>query len=81
VSTTLAKVVLASIAMSAAAWGVEHWLSAAWPDRGIPARAIRVGTSIGVALGVLALAARVLRLQEFEAAFGRVTTKLARRGR
>jgi hypothetical protein len=38
-----------------------------------------VGLAIGLSLATLALSARLLRLQEFEAAFGRVWSRVAGR--
>lgn len=79
VLVSLGKVMVASLVMAAAAWGVEHALSIAWPTSQVMARLARVSLSVGSGLLTLALMARVLRLREFEAAFGRVMSKLFRR--
>jgi putative peptidoglycan lipid II flippase len=79
VVTALLKVLVASAAMAAVAWGVEHQLALHWAGDEPWRRAVRVGTAIGLALGTLALTARLLRLHEFEVAFGRVWSRVAGR--
>jgi putative peptidoglycan lipid II flippase len=79
IAVALVKITLASIVMAAAAWGVERALWSAAPGFGVLARAIRVFSAIGVALLVLAAAARLLRIQEFEDALHRVLARLKRR--
>jgi len=84
VITALVKVLLASSAMAAVAWGVEHQLALHWAGDEPWRRAVRVGLAISLGLGTLALTARLLRLHEFQVAFGRVwgrvAGRLARRG-
>ena len=46
------------------------------PGTGTGARAVRVFTSIAVALGVLIGTARVLHIEEFKEALARVTSRL-----
>jgi putative peptidoglycan lipid II flippase len=65
VSVTLAKVLLASILMAAAAWGSERFLHTLLPDASLISQVIRVAVAIVVALAVLTLAATVLRVPEF----------------
>ncbi len=79
VMSSLAKILAASAVMAAAAWGTEHYLSVAWPATHAIARLVRVGLAVGVGLATLAIAARLLRLREFETAFGRVMARLVRR--
>jgi putative peptidoglycan lipid II flippase len=83
VMTALLKVLVASAAMAAVAWGVEHELARHWAGSEPWRRAIRVGLAISLGLGTLALGARLLRLHEFQVAFsrvwGRVAGRLARR--
>ena len=79
VVTALVKVLLASAAMAAVAWGVEHELTRQWVGNEPWRRAVRVGLAIGLGLGTLALTARLLRLHEFEVAFGRVWGRVAGR--
>jgi putative peptidoglycan lipid II flippase len=76
---SLVKILLASTVMAAAAWGVEHGLSLAWPAAHVFARLVRVGLAVGAGLLTLAIAARLLRLHEFETAFGRVMARLTKR--
>ena len=79
VVTALLKVLVASAAMAAVAWGVEHQLALHWAGDEPWRRAVRVGAAIGLALGTLALTARLLRLHEFEVAFGRVWSRIGGR--
>ena len=78
VITALVKVLLASSAMAAVAWGVEHQLALHWAGHEVWRRAIRVGLAISLGLGTLALTARLLRLHEFQVAFGRVWGRVGR---
>jgi putative peptidoglycan lipid II flippase len=77
VLTALLKVLAASAAMAAVAWGVEHQLALHWPGDEPWRRAIRVGLAIGLGLATLGASARLLRLHEFEVAFGRVWARVA----
>ena len=79
VMTALVKIVAASLVMAAVAWGVEHQLALHWPGAEPWRRAVRVGLAISSGLGALALTARLLRLEEFETAFGRVWGRVAGR--
>jgi putative peptidoglycan lipid II flippase len=79
VLTALGKVLIASLAMAAVAWGVEHELALRWQSAAWYSRAVRVALAIAAGLGTLALAARLLRLHEFQVAFGRVWTRVAGR--
>jgi putative peptidoglycan lipid II flippase len=66
----LARVTLealaASAAMAAAAWTIEHGMSTLLPGEHLAMRAVRLTTAIFGGLGVLALAARILKIEEFE---------------
>ena len=73
------KVLVASAAMAAVAWGIAHGVEQAWPVERVAARLARVGLAVGGGLVTLAVAARVLQLHEFEVAFRRVTSRLVRR--
>jgi hypothetical protein len=79
VLTSLAKILAASLVMAAAAWATEHYLQIAWPAEHALARLVRVGLAVGAGLGTLAIMARLLRLHEFETAFGRVMSRFIRR--
>jgi putative peptidoglycan lipid II flippase len=72
------KIALASVVMGVAAWSVEVALWSIVPGTRWLPRGIRVVSAIVVALVVLAGAARVLRIQEFEEAFRRVFQRLTR---
>jgi putative peptidoglycan lipid II flippase len=79
VLVSLTKIVAAAAVMAAAAWGVEHGLSGAWPSDHALARMVRVALAVGAGLVTLAASARLLRLEEFGTAFGKVTARLLRR--
>jgi hypothetical protein len=79
VLVALVKILAASAVMAAAAWGTERGLSIVWPDEHAIARLIRVMLAVSAGLATLALSARLLRLHEFEVAFGRVLSRIARR--
>jgi putative peptidoglycan lipid II flippase len=64
-SSAFARMLIASAAMAAAAWLVERGLHEVLPGQSVVTQAIRVGAAIGVGLGVLALAAHLLRVPEF----------------
>ncbi len=76
VTVALAKILIASIVMSVAAWAINHELTILWTgDRAIQ-RIVRVGLAVGGGLGTLVVMARLLRLEEFDYAFGRVFGRL-----
>ena len=78
VTVTLTKIVIASLVMAAAAWGSDVWLVQLFPDTSILTQGLRVAGSILVSLIVLALAATVLRIREFEEARDMVIGRLRR---
>ena len=59
------KILIASAVMGVAAYYSEAWLHQLFPDPWWFPRAIRVGGAIGVAFATLALAAVLLRIEEF----------------
>jgi putative peptidoglycan lipid II flippase len=73
---SLLKIVAASVAMAAAAWYVLHALETMWPGESTLLRGARVFTSIALALVTLVGSARLLRIEEFDAALGRVLRRL-----
>jgi len=75
---TFLKATVASLGMAAAAWFVERWLHEAMPGADTWIKAVRVGLAIGVALGVLAVSATLLRLREFEESRDMVMKRLGR---
>jgi putative peptidoglycan lipid II flippase len=78
ITVTFLKATVASLAMAAAAWYVERWLRAAIPGADTWIQAVRVCLAIGVALGVLAVSATLLRLREFEESRDMVMKRLSR---
>ena len=78
ITVTFLKATVASLAMAAAAWLVERWLHDAMPGADTWIKAVRVGLAIGVALGVLAVSATLLRLREFEESRDMVMKRLGR---
>ena len=75
-ATAFGKIAAASICMGAAALATEHWLVALWPSPALVGQAVRLGSAIGVGLVVLAVAAKLLRLEEFDEARRRVLARL-----
>jgi len=64
--TTLAKVTLSAAVMAVAAFAIQRAMDSLLPGAALTARAVRLTISIGGALAALALAARVLGIDEFE---------------
>jgi len=75
VGLAFAKVALAAVVMAAAARGAEHFLETAVPGTSLVLKLLRVGTSIGLGMGALAVAARGLRIAEFEEALRAITSR------
>jgi putative peptidoglycan lipid II flippase len=80
VSVALIKITVASAAMGAAAQLTARWLAVLMPATNSIARAIQLGGAIAVGVAVLIAAARLLRLAEFDEAFGLVLRRLRRAG-
>lgn len=74
----LTKVLAAAAAMAAAAWGIEHVMTALLPGQQVLMRAVRLLTAIGGGLAVLALAAKMLHIEEFEEALGLIRVQLTK---
>jgi putative peptidoglycan lipid II flippase len=81
-AVSFAKIVAASMVMAAATYGADTALGARLPAElaggSLLPRAVRVLTAIGVGLGVLALSAWALRIDEFQQATARVIGRLRR---
>jgi putative peptidoglycan lipid II flippase len=69
-------ITIASLLMGAAAWAMNHGLEIALPGDRTLDRAVRVFSSIIVALVVLVGAARVLRIEEFKEALAHAASRL-----
>ncbi|MGE5200136.1 MAG: murein biosynthesis integral membrane protein MurJ [Rhodospirillaceae bacterium] len=68
VAASFARIGAASIVMGLAAWATDAAVAAWLPERTVPVMALRVGSSIAVALLVLDRTAHILRAQEFNEA-------------
>ena len=80
ISVAFIKITAASVAMGAAAYVTARWLKSLMPTANSISRAIELGAAIAVGLAVLMAAARLLRLAEFDEAFGRVLRRLRSAG-
>lgn len=70
------RMTVASSLMAAAAWGTHHVLTAmVLPGGSLVAQLIRVGAAIVCGVAVLVLAARLLRIDEFDEAFGQLVRR------
>ncbi len=74
--TTLAKIAIASLAMALASGGTERLLAGVVPGSRLLPQAIRLVSAIGVGLVVLAAAAKLLRVREFDEALAGVKARL-----
>ena len=75
---SLVRIAVASMAMGAVTLAVESWLTTALPGDSIPLQVARVAIVIAAALGVLAAAAWILRIREFNDAMAVVMRRLRR---
>ena len=78
VTVTLVKIIVASVVMAATAWASDVWLVQLFPDASLLAQGLRVAGSILIAVIVLALAATILRIHEFEEARDMIVGRLRR---
>ncbi len=76
VAVALVKIVTASAVMALASWWIAQWSSNTFPGPGAMRGLIRVGLSIGGGCLVLAAAARLLSIAEFQQAVRVVTNRL-----
>lgn len=79
VTTALVKVTAASIAMGVAAVLVARWSGALMPGDATAIRAVRVFASIGTGMAVLVIAARLLRIAEFDEARNQIVRRFVPR--
>jgi putative peptidoglycan lipid II flippase len=73
------RIAAASIAMGAAAFAVDRWMSTLIPQPALLWQILELGATIAVALIVLAAAAWVLRIKEFNDSVQMVLRQLRRR--
>ncbi len=78
IAAAMVRVMAASLAMAAAAWGSHELLTAWLPGHSLLVQVVRLGSSIGLALVTLAVAAQVLRIPEFGEARDMVLGRLRR---
>jgi putative peptidoglycan lipid II flippase len=83
IATAFAKILTASALMGVAAWGTDYALGMVWPS-GVLIRAhvdvwlcLRLVASIAAGIAVLIGSARVLRIEELDAAMSRVLRRVA----
>jgi putative peptidoglycan lipid II flippase len=76
VAIAFAKITCASIVMGIAAHYTSQWLASRLPPSGSVWRAIELSAAIAVGIAILVGLARVLRIAEFDEAFGRVLRRL-----
>ncbi len=62
---TLAKVIVSSIVMAAAAVAIQHTMDRVLPGSHLTSQAIRLGAAIGGSLAALAIMANILRVEAF----------------
>ena len=78
-ASALARITVAAALMGLAAAGTDAFLSARIAGNGLVPQLVRVGSTIGVALAVLAVAAHLLRVPQFSEAVSLITRRLRRR--
>jgi putative peptidoglycan lipid II flippase len=82
-SIAFAKILAASAVMSAAAWAVNHLLEAALPGGVLIHRHVDINLSLRLMIAIaagcitLVIAARALRIEEFDQAAGKVLRRLS----
>jgi putative peptidoglycan lipid II flippase len=76
--STLSRILVAAAVMAGAAWGTNLLMSGLLPGQGLATQIVRLVTSIGVALAVLAAAAQLLRIAEFADARDLILGRLRR---
>jgi putative peptidoglycan lipid II flippase len=76
IAVTLSKITAASLAMGAAARAMAEWLAGRLPHDSSLWRAVILAAAIATGLAVLVAGARLLRIAEFDEAFGRVLRRL-----
>jgi ammonia channel protein AmtB len=62
--------------MAGAAWQTERWVAGLLPEASVVARLSRVASGIVAGLACLALAAKALRIAEFDEAFRVIVSRV-----
>ena len=78
IANSFARITVAAAVMGAVVRATDLWFTSHWPGAGSGAQVLIVGTEIGVGLAVLATAARLLGVAEFNQAITRVATRFGR---
>ncbi len=78
IAVSVTKIGLAAAAMGIALRSTDVWLSARWPDPGTLALAAMLAAEIALGVVVLAAAARLLRIAEFDEALTQVSRRFQR---
>ena len=76
---SLARIAIATGIMGAAVWATARRFETLWPEPGLMEQLVAVSSEIGIGLATLALAARLLRLREFEQAMAQLGRRFRRR--
>jgi putative peptidoglycan lipid II flippase len=79
IASGLARIAIATAVMGAATVGIHGLLAAQLPGNRLVPQIIRMAVTIAVALGVLAIAAHLLRVPQFAAGAAMITRRLRRR--
>ncbi|MPY88308.1 MAG: murein biosynthesis integral membrane protein MurJ [Luteitalea sp.] len=79
IAVAFVKILAASLVMGGAAWLVQQQFELWLPGRALVRQLVRVLGSIGVALAVLLACSKLLRIKEFDEAFGSVTRRVLAR--
>ncbi len=76
-TTTLTKVTVAALVMSAVTLGAQHAMAMVLPGRGFLVQLVRLAVEIGSGLATLAGTANLLRIDEFDHAWATVRARMA----
>ena len=79
IANTFGRIAVAAVVMGAVVRATDLWFTARWPGAGSGTQVLIVGTEIAVGLAVLATAARLLGIAEFNQALTRVVVHFRRR--
>jgi putative peptidoglycan lipid II flippase len=80
ISIATLKIGIASVLMGLSVWSYAAWFASFQPSESFWWRASNVFSAIPLGIGVLIAVARLLRIEEFDEALGRVMRRVRRRG-